>query len=149
MIIIRYTKIRDVKSPERGTVKSAGIDFFIPEDFVTRHIGSGENICIPSGIKMDVPEGFVMIFFNKSGVAAKLGLDVGACVIDEDYQGEIHLDLHNISPWPVTIIPGQKIIQGVFIRQEHLPLMEIETVDELFPTETARGEGGFGSTGEK
>ena len=92
---MKISKVRDVKLPVRGTDKSAGIDFFIPNDFVSQTILPGESVCIPSGIKANVPNGFALVVFNKSGVALKRSLAVGACVIDEDYQGEIHLHVYN------------------------------------------------------
>ena len=92
---MKITKIRDVKTPIRGTEGSAGIDFFVPEDFPKDlcTIQPNERFFIPSGIKANVPDGFALIAFNKSGVALKKGLLVGASVVDSDYQGEIHLHL--------------------------------------------------------
>ena len=82
------------------------------------------------------------ICFNKSGVALK-GLQVGACVVDEDYTGEVHLHIINTTENNINIQPGQKLVQFLLI-----PVLydTIEVVDEL-ERETERGSGGFGSTG--
>ena len=92
---MKFLKTRDVKDPNRGTPQSAGIDLFIPNDFTPQFIKPGDSILIPSGLKINVPKDHVFIMMNKSGVAVKKHLDVGACVIDEDYQGEIHIHLIN------------------------------------------------------
>lgn len=148
---MKISKIRNVKTPVRGTGKSAGLDFFIPEpssigDAEAWSIGPGESALIPSGIKAQVPKGFALIAFNKSGISTKKGLAVGACVVDEDYQGEIHIHLMNTSNKTVILTSGEKVVQFIL-----LPVFydAIEVVDEkeLFPESTERGEGGFGSTG--
>ena len=73
---------------------------------------------------------------------------VGACVVDSDYQGEIHLHLINASNKPVSIEPGDKLTQFLLVPVNHCAV-EIVDVDELFDEETTRGSGGFGSTGVK
>ena len=62
---MKFIKIRDVKSPNRGTPKSAGVDFFIPQDFPQTVINPGKSVLIPSGIKMNVPHEHVFIAHNK------------------------------------------------------------------------------------
>lgn len=144
---MKISKIRDVKTPVRGTPLSAGLDFFVPNDFPGIHyLLPGDSVNIPSGIKVKVPHGFALIFKNKSGVALKKGLQVGACVVDEDYQGEVHLHVRNISSDVQSISPGEKLIQALLVPVEYC---EVEVVDEekLYEEKTERGEGGFGSTG--
>ena len=147
---MKIAKIRDVKTPTRGTQGSAGIDFYVPNDYPNslRRVAPGERFFIPSGIKANVPEGFALIAMNKSGVALKKSLMVGACVVDSDYQGEIHLHLVNTGTADVTIEAGEKLTQFLLIPVDHCP---VDVVDEnaLFETETDRGAGGFGSTGIK
>lgn len=145
--MIKFSKLRQVKSPERGTPKSAGIDFFIPE---------GEEILIPPrgyvliglGVKVKLPEGYSLIFENKSGVATKKNLIVGACVIDEDYQGELMLHLINTKNLTVELTGGEKIVQGIVV---HVPKFKLEEVpeNELYEAVTVRGDKGFGSTGDR
>ena len=143
---MKFCKIRDVKSPERSHNTDAGIDFFIPNDFETTQIFPHSSINIPSGIKAKVPHGYALIAFNKSGVATKLGLDVGASVVDEGYQGEIHLHLTNTTDYYAKIEKGQKIVQFILLPVNYEMPEEVNE-DELFDSESARGEGGFGSTG--
>lgn len=165
--MIKFMKVMDVKSPARGTSVAAGLDFFVPEwspEFVSAFkeknaniqinadgiiLGPHERVNIPSGIKMEVPHGYALIAYNKSGVSLKYGLDIGASVVDEDYKGVIHLSLVNTTNDLVKIDFGQKIIQFVLIPVLYEQPEEVKTEEELFTRESERGEGGFGSTGVK
>lgn len=144
---MRISKIKDVKTPTRGTADSAGLDFYVPNDFVENTVHPGGAIRIGSGIRVEVPYGHALIAFNKSGVALS-GLQIGACVIDEDYQGEINLHLFNVSDHIITISPGQKLAQFIALQVNYVPVEVVENED-LHRAETARGAGGFGSTGTK
>ena len=176
METLKYTKIREVKSPIRGTSVAAGIDFFVPtsidkETFESKckttgcslhceydsnnvltkiELQPGESVMIPSGIKMKVPHGHALVFMNKSGVGAKKQLDVLACVIDEDYEGEVHINLVNTGAKTQLIEAGDKIVQGLVLPINYAMPEEIGTVEELYAgSDSSRGEGGFGSTGTK
>tara|TARA_R110002126_G_scaffold1823_1_gene10868 strand:+ start:356 stop:787 length:432 start_codon:yes stop_codon:yes gene_type:complete len=142
---MRYSKIREVRSPNRGTSNSAGIDFYIPTGF-DQKILPGESIMIPSGIKVDIPNGTMLQVCNKSGIASKKGLLVGACIVDSDYQGEMHLNLWNVSNKSVTLASGTKLVQMILV-PILLPELEEVLEGDLFVGETERGTGGFGSTG--
>lgn len=163
---MKYIKIRDVKSPTRGTPHSAGIDFYIPNEWnegEPYQLGPGRSLLIPAGVKLKVPNGHALIAFNKSGIATKKGVIVGACVVDEDYQGELHLHIINTNqpiesfgesayssdPGFATIIPGEKLMQFIIVPVNYVDPIEVQTLEELFPEESQRGEGGFGSTGIK
>jgi dUTP pyrophosphatase len=136
--------VRKVKEPSRGTSVSAGLDFYIPDDFKATKVWPGKAILIPSGVKAQVPEGYALIAFNKSGIATKEGLIVGACVVDQDYEGELHIHMINVGDKVVDIIPGQKLVQFVLLPVNY---QNIEVVNELPQRQSERGEGGFGSTG--
>lgn len=146
--IVKFMKVRPVKTPSRGTPKSVGIDFYIPDDFKPVSLKPHEDVLIPSGIKVAIPEGFCLVAKNKSGVATKLKLDIAACVIDEDYQGEIHLHVYNFSNKITQLSAGMKLAQFLL-----LPAYYCEWKEETHPstlysgTLSFRGEGGFGSTG--
>lgn len=142
---MRYSKIREVRSPNRGTSNSAGIDFYIPTGF-DQKILPGESIMIPSGIKVDIPNGTMLQVCNKSGIASKKGLLVGACIVDSDYQGEMHLNLWNVSNKAVILASGTKLVQMILL-PILLPDLEEVLEGDLFVGETERGTGGFGSTG--
>lgn len=163
---MKFLKIRDVKSPSRGTSKSAGIDFYIPNDWNDGEpfkLQAGQRLLIPCGIKVKLPEGYALIAHNKSGVATKKGIIFGAQVVDEDYQGELHLSLINtnqvvesfgdaeysIDLGIVEIVPGEKIMQFLLVPVNYVLPEEVNTIDELYDEITERGEGGFGSTGVK
>ena len=147
---MKILKTRDVKTPERGTSQSAGIDLFIPNDIEPITIRQGQSAFIPAGLKIDVPKGHALVAMNKSGVAAKRNMLVGACVIDEDYQGEIHIDVKNVGYKGQTLNPGDKIIQVLCLPVNYVSIEEVESEHELFgDVITERGDGGFGSTGLK
>lgn len=148
-INFKFTKIRDVKSPTRGTTCSAGLDFYIPNDYDESRLSIKPHgdIFIASGIKVDMMcQPVAFIGFNKSGIAVKHHLIVGACVVDSDYQGEIFIHLINTSDKEIKLSAGMKIVQLVAV-PVYYPNM-IET-DMLFETKTERGEGKLGSTNEK
>ena len=150
---MKFTKIRDVKSPQRANSTDAGIAFFIPYDWEDtdlmhdyKTILPGQSVLIPSGVKVNVPEGYALVAFNKSGVATKKGLQVGACVVDCGYQGEVHVHLTNVGGPAGHIKPGDKIVQFLLLPLGS-PVIEEVPNDELFAEVSLRGEGGFGSTG--
>lgn len=171
---LKYTKVREVKSPVRAHEFDAGIDFFVPtslidEDMKSKYemtgdyplvehndngtikcfkLKSNQSILIPSGIKVKVPDGYMLQFHNKSGVAAKRHLLVGANTVDIGYSGECHLNLHNVSNREQIINAGDKIVQGILVKIGfHVP-EEVKDENELYGDEKSeRSSGGFGSTG--
>ena len=145
---LKFIKTKEVKSPVRGHDTDAGIDFFIPEDFKTMTLQPNEDILIDAGIKVIVPEGYALIFKEKSGVATKKKLTIGASVVDSDYRGVVHLHLFNNGRNEVVLEPGDKITQGLVIPVSLCKPLEISE-DEYNSYNTERGEGGFGSTGNK
>ena len=149
-------------------VGSAGIDFYVPDVLPIVDIkGMNEKqlskisflphkntiiieplgrILIPSGIKTNIPDGYVLIGFNKSGFCYKNGLDLGACVIDENFQGEILINFINASDRPVEIGGGDKVVQFVLFELPKATI-EIVEIDKLYEGKVSeRGEGGFGSS---
>ena len=145
---MRFSKIRDVKSPSRAYEADAGIDFYIPNDVIweTFTLAPGTHITIPSGIRMEVPRDAALIAYEKSGVAVKSGLITGARVVDSGYQGEINIHLVNPTNKPVIITRGQKIIQFLLVPIVHSELIETSNKD-IHPIASSRGTGGFGSSG--
>ena len=142
---MKYSKVREVRSPNRGTKESAGIDFYIPTGF-DQKVMPGESVLIPSGIKVDIPNGTMLQVCNKSGIASNKGLLVGACIVDSDYQGEIHINVWNVSNKVAILQAGTKIVQMILM-PILLPEVEEVALEDLFTNETERGTGGFGSTG--
>lgn len=147
---LKYAKVRDVKSPRRANWGDA-IDFFIPEGESDFYIHPGCNLLIPSGIKVEIPFGFALQFMNKSGVASKKRLIVGAELVDHGYSGEVHFDLHNIGNGVQVVKPGEKIVQAVILRVELPSLYQVDE-KQLYTgiaKVSSREEDGFGSTGTK
>lgn len=109
-------------------------------------IAPGETRLIPTGLAMAIPEGLVGLIYARSGLASKKGLapanKVG--VIDSDYRGEIMVALHNHGSLAQTVPHGERIAQIVFAPYH---TASFDLVDDL--DATARGAGGFGSTGNK
>lgn len=148
---MKIFKVRNVKTPTRGTALSAGLDFYVPDDYPATILPPGASINIPSGIKVKLPHGYCLKMDNKSGVALRSQLIVGATIIDEDYQGEIHLHVINTQRDETVIIkPGDKLVQGLLIPVSYEGVEEVGSFEELYGGEiTQRGEGGFGSTGTR
>lgn len=147
---MRIIKTKEVKTPTRGTPQSAGLDFYVPDKFFPDTgfvLMPGQSYNIPSGIMAKIPKGHALIAFNKSGIALKKGLQVGACVVDEDYQGEIHLHVRNIGRSWTTIENGEKLVQFLLVPVLYNEPIVLDSYKDLFPNSTERGPGGFGSTG--
>ena len=105
---------------------------------------SGEIRLVSTGLLMELPEGMECQVRPRSGLALKHGITLpnSPGTIDPDYRGELRIIMQNLGPQAVTLRRGERIAQLVFSRFE---APEVVEVDEL--SETARGKGGFGSTG--
>ena len=130
--------------PERKTSGSAGYDLCacIAADFVME---PGDFVIIPTGLAVEIPQGYAGMIFTRSGLGVKHGVHVsnGVGVIDSDYRGEIHVGLRNLGKLPYTISVNERIAQLIL-----MPVFTPE-IEEVFTlTETERGAGGFGSTGK-
>ncbi|MCW1888570.1 MAG: dUTP diphosphatase [Candidatus Moranbacteria bacterium] len=139
-MIIQAKKIHpEAKLPERAHASDAGLDLFILDDVV---LEKGAIVVLGTGIAMAIPEGYVGLIWDKSGLAARHGLTCLGGVIDAGYRGEIMVTLANLGTDAYTITKHQKIAQ-LLIQEVALP--KLEEVEEL--DETLRGENRFGSTG--
>ena len=129
--------------PTYATAQSAGADLYACLE-VPVTLGPGETKMIPLGYSMAIPEGSVGLIFARSGLASKRDLapanKVG--VVDADYRGEWWIPLHNHGSEPQTVQPGERIAQLVIVPCLTAAFTEVDVLDE-----TARGAGGFGSTG--
>lgn len=126
------------KAPVRASEGAAGYDLHIADGEYDK---CTETWLIDTGVAMAIPEGMVGKVYIRSGIAAKgARLVNGTGIIDSDYRGPIKLMIHK--PPSVNIIQGDRVGQIVFVS---LPDVEWVAVDEL--PATARGVGGFGSTG--
>ena len=148
---IKFSKTCKVKSPFKAYDTDAGIDFFIPEEFESLELYPGDDVNIKSGIKIKVPHGYALVFFNKSGICTNEQLIVGACVIDSGYDGEIFINLHNVGNETQWIDRNTKIAQLVLVPVVSFRAVETQSGDlyDWYPiTISDRGEGALGSTGE-
>ena len=154
---LKFYKIRSkAKLPVRAHSIDAGMDLFYcpdpnrdPDCFWKPEgeyrIPPGESCLVPTGLKVVVPNNYMFEIKNKSGIAHKQKLIVGACVIDPGYTGEIYVNLHNIGGSTKVIQPGQKIAQAVLVPIVICEAEEIKKDPSLLKTD--RASSGFGSTG--
>lgn len=125
--------------PTRGSSHAAGLDICSIEDI---ELGPKQRVLARTGLAVAIPPGFYGRVAPRSGLAAKDGLDVLAGVIDSDYRGEVCCLLYNTSDEGITLSAGSKICQLIV---EQIITPEAAWASDL--DETARGAGGFGSTG--
>ena len=141
-LTVKYKYIGNYEKPKKQTVGSAGIDLFnnTDKDFV---INPSESVYIPTGMFVEIPEGYVGLLFARGSLGYKYGctLTNSVGVIDSDYRGEIMARITNISQESHTIKAGERCIQLVIVPVPDTKYVE----DELNVTE--RGTNGFGSTG--
>lgn len=134
----------DAVIPQRATDGSAGMDLYaVLKEPLT--VAAGERVRIPTGIAIGLPSPeTVALVFARSGLAVKHGLTLSNCVgvIDSDYTGEIQVGMINQSDTPYTVQPGERIAQLVIMPVLQPTVVETDTLEK-----TARGDGGFGSTG--
>jgi len=141
---IRVKKLTETASlPTRGSRFAAGYDLKadLPEPV---SVEPHETKMIPTGLSMEIPEGYFGGIFARSGLASKEGLRPANCVgvVDSDYRGPVMVALHNDSGTPRVVEHGERIAQLVIIPFLSADFVRAETLGE-----TSRGEGGFGSTG--
>jgi dUTP pyrophosphatase len=127
------------KLPTRGSAHAAGLDLCSIEEVT---LAAGARAAVRTGLSVAIPEGFYGRIAPRSGLAVNYGLDVLAGVIDSDYRGEIVCALVNHGRETFKIEAGQRIAQLIV---EAIITPEPAWADSL--DETARGAGGFGSTG--
>lgn len=171
---IKFAKVRKgAKMPIRAHVTDAGTDVFayldrheiennvvnnLPGKLLFRNthtwddesiwIYPGETVLIPTGLKAEIPEGYMLEVKNRGSVPFKKHLIVGSCVCDAGYKGEIFINLHNIGGERQFVSHLEKIVQLVLIP---VICFEVEetTEEELYNgQETQRGAGALGSTNE-
>jgi len=151
-MIIEFTTLHDnVTLPKRANPSDAGLDIhYSPsEDGKVVRVLPGQSVVLETGLKFRVPHGYMLEVKNRSSVASKRSLLVGACVIDSGYNGEVKINLHNVGEEPQVLNPGDKIAQLVMVPVVHFRASH--SGDSLYDdpiTISARGAGGFGSTGK-
>ena len=141
---MKYTLLPYGVHPSIGTKNSAGIDFYIPDNFKNTILEPKEIIKIPLGVKTIIPEGYYGEFKDRSSIGSK-GIIKLAGIIDSDYRGELILVLQNNSDSGFILKSGMKIIQ-LIIKPYLLNNLKEITIQDFTNDITDRNDGGFGST---
>ena len=140
---LRFARLhREARAPAQAHPGDAGYDLFAAESAVLR---PGERASVGTGIAVAIPDGCAGLVLPRSGLAARHGITLPNApgLIDSGYRGELRVLLLNTDPAePFGVSAGDRIAQLVLVRLEPAPLEEVEALEE-----TARGLGGFGSTG--
>lgn len=140
-MILKVKKLTpDAILPSYAHVGDAGMDMYANE---TVTIQPGQAVKIKTGVAMEIPNGYVGLMWDKSGLSTNHKLKSLGGVIDSGYRGESLLGIINLGTEPYTLEKGHKVVQMLIQKVEHPEVIE---VDEL--SDTSRGAGGFGSTGK-
>jgi len=143
---VKIINSSDNTLPQYATASSAGLDLraWLPDGPVT--LPPLGRALIPTGLRIQLPEGYEAQIRPRSGLALKHGVTVlnSPGTIDADYRGEIGIILVNLSDTPFVINSGERICQMVVARHEQVEWLTSGTLDD-----SARGEGGFGHSGVK
>jgi len=153
-MLLEYYRVRDsAHPPTRANPSDAGLDVYFNPENATKEINieAGQSAVLPTGLKFGIPHGYMLEVKNRSSMAAKRGLVVGACVIDSGYDGEVFINLHNVGTGPQVLSPQTKIAQVVMVPVVHFRALETisDNLYDWYPiTISDRGDGALGSTGE-
>lgn len=146
MVNVKVKKIKtNAQVPQYMSTGAAGCDICacLSETIILK---PNERKAIPTGLSVEIPEGFEIQVRPRSGLAFKKGVTVvnAPGTIDSDYRGEIMALVINLGTEPVEIQHGDRIAQLVLQRVDQIQWCEVDSLND-----TARGAGGFGSTGIK
>lgn len=147
MQTLRFKRLRedtsDISLPSYATEHSSGLDLRVSENI---SIAAGEVLLAPTGLAVEIPEGYEGQVRPRSGLAAKHGITClnSPGTIDADYRGELKIILINHGKEPVFFERGSRIAQLVISKYEKVDVVEAESLEE-----SGRAEGGFGHTGVK
>ncbi len=130
----------DAKLPAYAMIGDAGLDLFASETVILK---KGDKAAIPTGIAMEIPDGYVGLIWDKSGLAVKSGLKTLGGVIDSGYRGEVLVGMINLGAADFAFEKGNKIAQMIIQKKESVI---VEEAAEL--SDADRGARGFGSSGK-
>lgn len=139
---LRYTKKSPyTKEPTYASIGAACFDLRAAEGVT---IGSWAAATVDTGLAFEIPPGYVMLVFSRSGHGFKNGVRLANCtgVIDSDYRGSVMIRLHNDGLESFAISPGDRIAQAMIVQAPQVQFIQTAQLSE-----TERGAGGFGSTG--
>lgn len=140
-MILKIKKIvSDAILPSYAHPGDAGLDMYSNETIV---IKPNEAVKVKTGISIEIPDGFVGLVWDKSGLSTNHKIKTLGGVIDSGYRGESLIGLINLGDTPYTIEKGHKVAQMLIQKIERVDVIEAGELND-----TSRGEGGFGSTGK-
>ncbi|MDA8611498.1 dUTP diphosphatase [Candidatus Pacebacteria bacterium] len=131
---------KDAKVPSFAHHNDAGMDLYCAEEIT---IQKDQRVQISTGIALEIPDGYVGLVWDKSGLSHNFGLKIVGGVIDAGYRGEIKIGIINLGDGEHTFNIGDKITQLLIQKVEHPNIVEVEEL-----AEAERGDKGFGSTGK-
>lgn len=147
MVELRFKRLSSrAQIPAYQSAGAAGLDLAacLPEDDATLTIAPGQIVLVPLGFAVAIPAGYEGQVRPRSGLATKHGIGIPNApgTVDSDYRGEMKVALINLSREPFVVTHAMRIAQLVIAPVAHATIREVTSLDE-----TARGGGGFGSTG--
>lgn len=131
----------DAKIPTFAHTTDAGMDFYVLEALTVAPMTRAQ---VGTGIAVQIPNGYVGLVWDKSGLSHKKGLKTLGGVIDAGYRGEVFIGVVNLGAEPITFEAGDKVAQMLIQKVEHPEIVEVEELGDA-----DRGMGAFGSTGAK
>lgn len=142
MVELKIKKLHDDAIIPRYTRKGdAALDFYSYEDYILQ---PGERHAFLTGIITEFPEGYVLLYRGRSGLAFKQGISILAGVIDASYRGEHKIILLNTGNEPYELKKGDRLVQALLIKLPEVEVIEVEEINN----NSIRGENGFGSSGK-
>lgn len=147
MVEVRFKRLSSRASiPAYQSAGAAGLDLAacLPEEHATVTIAPGQITLVPLGFAVAIPQGYEGQVRPRSGLATKHGIGIPNApgTVDSDYRGEMKVALINLSREPFVVTHGMRVAQLVIAPVAHATIREVNSLDD-----TARGGGGFGSTG--
>lgn len=142
LLVLKFKRLSNaISMPAYATDGASGLDLFAAQDYKEIWLESMERVLIPTGLAVEIPEGFEGQVRPRSSVSLK-GLHVALGTIDSDYRGEIKIVVMNLDAHTQVIKQGDRIAQLVIAPVSRVIPVEVEKLSE-----TTRGSSGFGSTG--
>jgi len=139
-LILKVKRLGDAKLPTYHHEGDAGLDLYSAEEVT---LLPGKKIGVKTGAAVAIPDGYVGLIWDKSGISMKYGLKTLGGVIDSGYRGEVIVGMVNLGDEPHTFEKGDKVAQMIIQKKESVSIEEVDELDD-----TDRGDKGFGSSGK-
>jgi dUTP pyrophosphatase len=131
---------KDIPKLAYAKAGDAAFDLYAAKDITIAPMG---RVQVPTGVAMEIPEGYVGLVWDKSGLSHKFGLRTLGGVVDAGYRGEVMVGIINLSKEAYTFEKGHKVAQVLIQKREHCDIVEVKELSD-----SERGSNGFGSTGK-